>query len=229
MRGGIAAEVALVAGLRRLGLAEAPPAPPSFVDGMGRWLGWTDAIRLAGALNTAPAAATPTAAAAVELARLRAALARTAEALARAIDGDDEIDGDRAGDADVAAQRRRHRALQQRMEDAITPLRAQARQALAGRSTALDRLVAVDAVLAEALADREAVVLAGVPPLLQRRFDRLKQAAEAEEQAAAPAAAWFARFRGDLRGLLHAELELRLQPVRGLLDALAAAAPEAAA
>ncbi|HEY4804451.1 MAG TPA: DUF3348 family protein, partial [Paraburkholderia sp.] len=71
-------------------------------------------------------------------------------------------------------------------------------------------------------------LLAGVPALLGAHFERLRAAAaaagaaSAAESAAECAAphAWLAGFRKDMQSVLLAELEIRFQPVEGLLAAL---------
>ena len=59
------------------------------------------------------------------------------------------------------------------MAAAVGPLRASARAVLSGRSAALRQLAALDAVLDQALAAREASLLATVPVLLGKRFVQL--------------------------------------------------------
>jgi hypothetical protein len=59
----------------------------------------------------------------------------------------------------------------------------------------------------------ERTLLASVPALLEKHFKRLRQAAPD---------AWLDRFRQDARDVLLAELDLRFQPVDGLLEALRA-------
>ncbi|HCB41034.1 MAG TPA: DUF3348 domain-containing protein, partial [Gammaproteobacteria bacterium] len=49
------------------------------------------------------------------------------------------------------------------------------------------------------------------PRLLQRRFNLLQQQAQP---------GWLQQFRKDVQALLLAELDLRLQPVLGLVEAL---------
>ena len=68
--------------------------------------------------------------------------------------------------------------------------------------------------------------LAAVPEMLGRHFERLRDAQPASGDTAAP---WLDAFRRDMRALLVAELDLRLQPTRGLSAALRtdAAAPHA--
>jgi hypothetical protein len=104
------------------------------------------------------------------------------------------------------------------------------------------RLAVVDAVMERALSERERNLLAAVPVLLAGHFERLRAAeqatlaaaesAEAAESADAarssaastPAAptpgAWLNVFRKDMQSVLLAELDVRLQPVEGLLAAL---------
>ena len=87
----------------------------------------------------------------------------------------------------------------------------------------------LDAVLEKALSGRERDLLATVPALLARRFAQLYEAHQARLAEAQTeddpgqwmqAGGWLAAFCADLRTVLLAELELRLQPVAGLLAAL---------
>ena len=83
--------------------------------------------------------------------------------------------------------------------------------ALRGRVHAapLGRLAAIDAVMEQALGAREQALLAMMPALLQRHFERQLQAGDGLDS-----------FRQDMQQLLQAELEHRLQPALGLLEAL---------
>ncbi|MDH4392651.1 MAG: DUF3348 family protein, partial [Aquabacterium sp.] len=67
------------------------------------------------------------------------------------------------------------------------------------------------ATLEAALGERERHSLAGVVQRLERLFQRL-------QQAGAPH--WRDNFHQTLQQVLLAELDLRLQPCQGLLDAL---------
>lgn len=142
---------------------------------------------------------------------------------------------DSAGD--YLPYRRYHLAHQREMESGVGQLRAGVRQALARRSPALQRLAAVDAALGKALAERERELLANVPQLLEKRFAQLyethrqtlagTQPADTPETPETPdtperwlqAGGWLADFRRELQAVLLAELDLRLQPVAGLIDA----------
>ena len=141
-----------------------------------------------------------------------------------------------AAQADWAPCRRRHLAQQQAMAAGTAPLRARLRASLQAGLPALARLAALDAVLEAALAERERHLLAKVPRLLEQHFIRLAQTqAQAQVQAPQPArhAAQPAApsepspprlhpdaLRQTLQQLLLDELDLRLQPLEGLLLAL---------
>ncbi len=139
-------------------------------------------------------------------------------------------------DRDGGFYRQRYLVLQQTMEAHIARLRARLRERLALRSGEVARLAALDAVMERALARRERSLLAAAPALLGARCERLRaQAQEAASiadtaegaAAAVPASAsvsapgsWAPAFRRDMQHLLLAELDLRLQPAEGLLEAL---------
>ena len=117
--------------------------------------------------------------------------------------------------------RRRCFSLQQAMEAAISPLRTQLRTAVSRLSPALAQLAALDAVMATTLAPREQAQLAQMPVLLEKHFMRLRQTAAAHPTPAP----WLDQFRQDMQQLMLAELDLRLQPVQGLLATLQQAHP----
>lgn len=151
--------------------------------------------------------------------------------------------------ADFAVFRQCYLALQQKMEADIGDMRTRLRNRLAGQSPEMAKLAALDALMERSLSVRERNLLGTVPGLLARRFAALRkatQAAEAEAQAQAQAQAqtqaeaqaeaqpeappaantentpgsWLATFRKDMQSLLLAELDVRFQPVEGLLAAL---------
>ena len=216
---------ALVDLLGQLALVEPPKPlrPPRaatpFVEGLGLWLGWRASIPLAAALQglAPPAARAGAADPAFAGPTLAAqALNRVRQSLGRAIA--DESSTAREDGASFVPFRRRYFGLQQAMDGAIGPLRTQLRAALAQQpAEPLRRLAALDAALVSTLASREQNLLALMPVLLEKHFSRLRQAAPA-----APAAPWLTTFRHDMRRLLAAELDLRLQPALGLLETLLA-------
>jgi len=229
----------LVRLLARFGDAEVPEPRQSISDHLSQWLGWTDAIALSTALSVQTPAGEP--AARVGASAEQSQSERVRAALRKAISGEGASarrDGRRTPAASAQAQanvepdfadfRQRYLALQQAMETDIGTLRVRLRAALAARAPALARLATVDAVMEQALGARERSLLAGVPALLGAHFERLRAAAaaagaaSAAESAAECAAphAWLAGFRKDMQSVLLAELEIRFQPVEGLLAAL---------
>lgn len=143
--------------------------------------------------------------------------------------------------ADFAIYRQRYLTLQQRMETAIGDLRGRLRAALA-RRPGQGRLAMLDAVMERVMGAREQALLANVPAVLEAHYQRLRQGEEnALAQAATASAAdsiekaepagaaatvtpgaWRRAFRRDMEDLLLAELDLRFQPVEGLVAALGA-------
>jgi hypothetical protein len=125
--------------------------------------------------------------------------------------------------ADFSPHRRRYAARQQHMETSIGPLRARLRASLAAGSPAMAQLAAVDGVMEQALAGRERTLLSSVPALLQGHFERLRQAdlaASREPNSGLTEAKWPDAFCKDMQHVLLAELDIRFQPIDGLLDAL---------
>lgn len=135
--------------------------------------------------------------------------------------------------SDFLPYRRCYQAHQRLMQVRIAALRAQVREALADQSAALGTLAALDGVLDQALSARERSLLATVPSLLEARFARLHRAHLAAQARLpgsdcpapgpaqpAPPDAWLARACSEIQTVLLAEMDIRLQPVVGLVDAL---------
>jgi hypothetical protein len=202
--------------LLQWGVAPAPAAPVA--ERLGGWLGWADAIALSQVLAAAPAAGGNAAARQEARAWAAAALERLQDELAAGFD-DAELARDAAEPApdgvplaDLLAPYRLHQVQQQRrMAARIATMRERLRPRLAEASGALARLAQLDAVFERALAEQEAQRLAALPALIARR---------AEAHHAADPRRWRARLWADLQRALRAELDLRLQPVLGLLEAL---------
>lgn len=217
--------------LADLAVADVAESKQGVAERLALWMDWTDAIALSGALNgaTAPSPgdrrATRSAApsAAVD-AFIRVRRDLTQAILRETAHEPGEPDGGAPG---YASYRQRYLAQQQAMERRIGPLRAQVRAALPGVAPGLRPLAALDAVLDEALGVRERHLLSKVPALLERHFERLRQAPAAPPQAdpcTAPPA-WLGGFQRDMQAVLLAELALRLQPVEGMIEAMGHEAP----
>lgn len=227
----------LVRVLAGLGLAEVAPSPQSAAERWSPWLGWTDAILLSAALGGTPSARAD--AAPPDLGALERALAQDCERvrsdLAQAIEADAALGGgppsgtesgtgggtDAGTGAGSVDFRHRYATHQRAMEAGIAPLRVRARAALAAASADLGRLAELDAVLDGALASRARQLLSTVPAGLHRHFRHARQARPHGDGLDGPAPT--------LQRALLAELELRMQPVEGLREALATEARRHAA
>ena len=124
--------------------------------------------------------------------------------------------------------RRFYAAHQRQMETVVRTLRSQLRGQLAKSTPALQQLAALDASFENILCEREAMLLGKVPKLLEKRFSQAlkqhfkKQAEALAADATAPALkpdAWLLPWRQQLRMALLTELDTRLQPALGLLEA----------
>jgi hypothetical protein len=209
--------------LARLADVETPECKQAFADRLSQWLDWTNAISLSnalsgsltGAANVPSRSSASPSAEEVDCARVRAALAKAIAEDARAASMEMT--------ADFSPHRRRYFARQQAIETSIGPLRARLRARLAAASPAMAQLAAVDGVMEQTLGAHERTLLSSVPVLLQGYFERLRQADLAtsrEPGRGVTEGKWPEVFCKDMQDVLLAELDIRFQPVDGLLDAL---------
>jgi hypothetical protein len=229
----------LIRCLAELDLLEGAEPTSDFADELGRWMHFTDAIKLSSVLDSGMA---KMAAQSPELreatgARLLAQFERARAFMVNSITkscaptgGNTPIKLPLPLDLEVSyvPYRRFYEAHQRDMELSVEPLRVNLREALAKASPRLKKLAELDVVMDKFLREREGHLLARVPVLLQKRFDA-QYTAHKEQLAASgqpdnPAAwmhpgGWLARFCQNLQTLLLAEAELRLQPSAGLLEA----------
>lgn len=231
----------LVRSLSSLSVVDVADSNQPLAERLGQWLDVTNAITLFAALNPSSARTTTTLSGMPPPKGIamedELACARTA--LVNSITGEDggkariRLPRPAPGApvevlADFAAYRRYYLAHQRNMAGSIAPLRVKAREALAVCTTGLRQLAELDATLDQALGPRESDLLATVPLLLEKRFEKLRQAHQAAlvesgkeddpEQWMLPGG-WLALFCRDLQHVLLAELDLRLQPVIGLIEA----------
>ena len=222
---------AFIRALASLDDVPAPAAPDAFAQRLARWFDWTQAFSLSAALGDAGALSherrfggeAALQADERELARVRASLGKT---IADAPDGAPpprRVNRPLAGapkpvaaetPVDFATYRQRYTACQLAMETQVVPLRRRLRSSLADRSPALAKLAELDIVMEQVVGAQERALLATVGARLEPRFEQLRGA----HDDATPGP-WLERFRQEMRDLLLAELDLRLQPVEGLLEA----------
>jgi hypothetical protein len=191
----------------------AEPSGPDFAERMSLWLGAFDAIRLQSAhqaVRSIPAGAPARRPVrgpdlGEDVRRVRSVLAK---AVAQPLD---------APEPGYAPWQQRHLELQRQMEMMIGPLREHARLALGRHSPRLRRLAVLDAAMEQMLAPREQALLPKLAALLKRRHAQLAAEGAPTE-----------RFASEWRDTLLAELDLRLEPVAGLAEALRNASPDQA-
>ncbi len=225
-------------------LSQWTPAAPSEAglgmgDQLAQWVSAFDAISLHTALRAIQATGAvagrtpapvrrphPPAALAADFAQVRAQQAR---AIAQAPALPNEFS--------YAPYKRRHLELQRQMGQALDALRQRVRDALAQAGPALQQLAALDAAMDKVIAPREQALLPVAVTVLERRFGQLQAAhlkALADARQALPdgsappeddpmrwrrPGAWLHDFEQDWHQALRAELDLRLEPIAGLIEA----------
>lgn len=118
--------------------------------------------------------------------------------------------------------------LQREMDREVQHLLSLVRDGASGLSSELAKLVVIDIELGGTLANHSRKLLAQVPRLLERRFDYLRQhhhqslfdAEQDAHQHWTKPGQWLDTFRLDMHQTALAELDLRLQPAMGLLEAI---------
>ena len=230
----------LIRFLADLSIVDTAESKQSFAERLGQWIDFADAITLQGAHNTSvasPSAAQSGALVALEeeFTRIRTTLVSSITQSCSSTVGETRIKlpAPKPGvGIEIATTfgpyHRFYLAHQGEMESSIRPLRTNVRQVLSKASATLKQLAALDASLDKILSARERQLLSTVPLLLERRFEQLlkahQQALFETPQADDPAmwmepGAWLAGFCNELQGALLAELDLRLQPIAGLINA----------
>ncbi|HEY0332693.1 MAG TPA: DUF3348 domain-containing protein [Stenotrophomonas sp.] len=216
--------------LARMTDVEVPNSEPALIDQLSQWIDWSRAVALSRSLDGAlPAAQTEDSTSADE--DVQADCLNTRRSLAQSIHNGVRLtfEATEAAEVNLTPFVERYSSLQRSMLSATGRLRGMLRDRLAARSGEMARLAEVDAVLEQALGAREYRWLAVVPEMLGQHVERLRQAAQPtapEGDAPSPSSfeigAWREVFRQDMQHLLLAELDVRFQPLDGLLAALRA-------
>jgi len=234
----------LVRFLSENGMVDAAPASEDVGQRLGDWLNFRQAIALHGLLHPenptspAPSSRTPPLSAAAlrqHVTRVRAALEQSIQQGAPAGSGLQRIDMPPAElDEPIEPKtafdpyRRFQAAHQRQMETVIRNLRVQVRAQLSKASPALQQLATLDAAFENTLSEREAMLLGKVSRMLEKRFalalkQHLKKQAESATDPTCPPQekplTWLLPIRQAMRSALLAELDTRLQPTLGLVEA----------
>lgn len=232
----------LIRTLADLAVLETAGPTNAFAEKLGLWIDFTNAIALSGVHSANPVdlqAAAPSVAGMPlheEFAMVRASLENTIAKNGSSGTGrtraelampklDTPIEDTKA----YVPFRRYHQAHQRDMETNVRSLRAKVRDGVAAASPKLRQLVAQDAAFDSILCEREARLLSSIPSLLEKRFNFLRQThlqtllgqqqSDDNPDLWMKPGAWLARFCTELQTVLLAELDLRLQPAIGLLEA----------
>jgi hypothetical protein len=234
----------LIRCLADLAIVDTAEPGNAFAEKLGLWIHFTDAITLSAVHNDSivslpkippEAQFGPRAAVGMEFERIQAGLINSIMKSCSPALGKTHMElpaPQRDLPMDLAAAyapyRRFYAEHQRDMELRIQPLRVNVREAMAKASPRLKKLADLDAALERILRDRESKLLSNVPVLLKKRFEQLfkvhQQMLVDTQQADNPAGwtqagGWLARFCNDMQMLLLAEVELRLQPTMGLIEA----------
>jgi hypothetical protein len=212
---------ALVRVVGRWVSAPAPASGQDVAERLGQWLGVADVIALRAAHQAiaAPGPAHPGGARRAAIDDMEQELLRVRATLERSIAARD-AGATREPDTGYAPYHRRYLDHQRRMAMATDELRDLARRVLAAASPRLAQLAELDAVLERMLGARAQQLLSSVPLLLKDRFEQLRRQQAGDTPDAPPPGAWLDTFAGEFQEALRAELELRLQPVAGMIEAL---------
>jgi hypothetical protein len=219
---------------------EAPASREDFAQRLSQWLAVSDAITLRAAHQSmppvargrparapAPTPATTTAALGEHVQRVRTGLVKAITAnpspstrAPRERHPAPPVEAAVAPDDGFAPFQQRYLDLQRQMALQIEALRGQVRSALTKASPRLAPLAAFDAVLEQMLGAREQKLMGTVPQVLERRFGQLRGEHSPEPDTGGPPHGWQQAFGKDMEAALLAELEVRLQPVTGMMEAL---------
>lgn len=223
-----------------LGGATAGKAPPDFAERLGRLFDLSDTIVLDDATRRTPPGPfeSDTAQRRERETALSAELARTRDELAAAVlesfespSVSDPLPAPKAArkpgiPPSFEPYQRFYQTRQRQLAVGAQRLRARARKALAQQGPELAQLAELDAVFDNTLANYTRQAFGALPKVLDKRFRTLWRAHHKKAEDPDPPenwiqeGAWLDRFQREMRLLLLAELEARLEPAQGLLDAL---------
>lgn len=231
----------LVRLLRTWGEQAGTPSQQDVAERLGHWLGAFDAIKLDGTLHSLKSGAPvrPATGVAVDVARLeRIVDSATAElhdlidsrlqpaaSVTRAL-GLAEDEG--AAVSSHAMHQQRYLDAQQQVGVRLAQCRAQLRQSLSQGGTQWRQLALLDAAMEQMLGRHEQKLWATVTACLERRFEHWRQnpprsdatvGPEEDSAAGCQPGGGLHAYEQDQRALLRAEMEVRLQPILGLLEA----------
>lgn len=178
---------------------------------LGLWLGTLDTLQLHAAHQSIKAFAeeAPSGVRAATHHPLEEDVQRVRSAMVQAITANGSTKAIET-DAGYAPYRQRYLEQQRHIESKIASLRSHVRQVLSRASPRLKQLAYLDTVMDQVIGAREQRLMSTVPVLLEKRFEQLRRAQED---------GWQGAFSQEWQEVLLAEMDVRLQPVVGLMEA----------
>src|SRR5690554_1323127 len=205
----------LLAQLARLGAPATSDALPCFAERLSRLFGLGDTMTLDAATAYRARQAGSVQVAMVD--KLTDELATTRRALIRRIQGwADELEFDDEPELEPALNA--WLALQRKVAANSRQLRDKVRKSMKDQGPKLAHLAELDAVFDQTMAGYTAQCFSHIPKVLEQRFEHRSTTPE-QSPTPATTADWFHRYCEEAQSLLLAELDVRLEPVLGLLEA----------
>jgi len=230
----------LVRLLTELSVAKVGPGEQNLAEQLGRLIGVSDSIALSRSLGTLPLNKAKSVVDSVdevrnEILRCRREMMRiivtsfAANPEGIGIQAPSVSTGTRASALQTYEPYQRFYSMHQaEMAGSVQQLRVQVRSCVSGFSVELHQLAELDEMLSDSLAGHTAKLFNVTPKLLESRFKQLLEAHleksggvnDTEPSQWLIPGGWLELFYKDMQELLLAELDVRLQPVVGLLEAL---------
>lgn len=195
-----------------------------FSERLGQLIDFSDSIAISEAHGTGPARAFQAGTASTEhitgeFQRVRDSMVRSVRRCCTPGGGPSRVKLPLRGDLDLEAPAadpylKFYSAQQREIAHRVHNLTARIREDVAGLSPAMARLVAVDTALGNTLAAHTRQYFAEIPALLATHFEQVRR-----DNPGLPEAV-LEQFCAQLRELLLAEIETRLLPALGLIEAI---------
>ncbi|WP_138435307.1 DUF3348 family protein [Marinobacter shengliensis] len=206
----------LLAQLAHLGSASTTDALPCFAERLSRLFGLGDTMTLDAA--TAYRARQPGQVQGAVIDKLTDELATTRRALVRRVHTwAEELAFEREPEFEPVLNA--WLALQRKIAANSRQLRDKVRKSMKDQGQTLARLAELDAVFDHTMAGYTSQCFSTVSQLLEQRFRASQPSIEPPQTAGQAPHDWFHRYCEEAQALLLAELDVRLEPVLGLLEA----------
>ncbi len=230
----------LVRLLTDLSVSKVSLTEPNLAEQLGRLIGVSDSIALSRSLNSLPASQANKIVDSVDVVREEILIGRQQmmQIIVKSFAASPEGAGIQAPSINTGTRaealqtydpyQRFYSMHQAEMAGSVQRLRVRVRSTISGFSAELHKLAELDRILSDSLAGHTQKLFNITPILLESRFKELLAAHRDqaggvnndEPQQWLTPGGWLALFYKEMQELLLAELDVRLQPIFGLLEAL---------